>query len=75
MHWHACERTNQQAVRWPPERSRLAGAAHKSELSMGELNGTCAASTMSLSLEPLQRTMPMQSCAPPRPQPRARAAG
>ena len=74
MRQHACEQTSQQMLRWHPERSRVSGAAHKSELSMSELNGTCDVSTMLLLLEPLQRKMPMPSCAPPRPQPRARSA-
>ena len=58
---HACERTSQQVVRWHPERSRMSGASHKSELSIGELNGTCGVSTMLLLMAPHQRPMPMPS--------------
>ena len=74
MRQHACERTSQLAVGSPPERSRVSGAAHTSEHSKGEVVGTCVASMMLLLLEPHRRTMPMASCARPRPQPRARSA-
>ena len=74
MRWHACKWTGQYAIGWHPERSRLVGTVHTSDLLKSELSSTCDVTTMLLLMEPLQHEMPMQCCGCPRPQPRARAA-